>query len=69
MLRIIKKFKNKNSFDKLVRLLVGEVEKLARLWHVGKLASLLARWHVQMRSWQAFGTWARRPRWHAWHAI
>ena len=26
MLRIIKKFKNKNSFDKLVRLLVGEVK-------------------------------------------
>ena len=35
MLSIIEKFKNKKSFEKLVRLLVSEVETLARLWDIG----------------------------------
>ena len=55
MLCIIEKFQKKiNSFDKLVRLLVGEVEKLARLWDVDKFIGTLARkneklvrfWHI-----------------------
>ena len=39
--------------------LARQVEKLARLCQVGTLARLLARWHVKMRSWNAFGTLAR----------
>ena len=50
----------KNSFDKLVRLLVGEVEKLARLLDVGTpswiIGTPLARWYVG----KFIGTLARR---------
>ena len=44
-----------------------------RSWKIGTpfgtLARLLAHWHVKIRSWHAFGMWARRPRWQEWHAI
>ena len=40
-------------------LLARQVEKLACLWHVDAFARLLVRWHVKMKSWHAFGTWAR----------
>ena len=35
MVSIIEKLKNKNSFEKLVRLLVNEIEQMERLWDVG----------------------------------
>ena len=35
MVSIIEKFKNKNSFEKLVRLFVNEIEQMERLWNVG----------------------------------
>ena len=38
--------------------LARQIEKLARLCHAGTLVRLLARWHVKMRSWHAFGTLA-----------
>ena len=51
MLNIIEKFENKNSFEKLVRPLVSEVEKSAGLWDGGTPSWItgtpLARyWHV-----------------------
>ena len=39
--------------------LIRQVEKLARLRHVGTLGRLLARWYVKKRRWYAFGTLAR----------
>ena len=75
MLSIIEKFFWK-IVEKLVRPLAGEVWhvsppnwKLARLWHDGtpslKIGTPLARWHLKMRSWHAFGTW---PHGHVDHA-
>ena len=34
-----------------------------------QLSRLLARWHVKMRNWHAFGTLTRGHAWHEWHAI
>ena len=70
MLCIIEKFqKKKNSFDKLVRLLVGEVEKLARLWDVDKFIGTLARKNEKLVRFWHIGALARGHAWHAWHAI
>ena len=56
-------------------MLARQVEKLSQhlaLWHAKlksllarRMAHLLTRWHVKMRSWYAFSTLARRQaRWH-----
>ena len=50
-----------------VRLLAGEVGKLAHLWHVDRTSWIISTsladwqiyWHVKMRSWNALGTLAR----------
>ena len=34
--------------ENLALLLAGEVEKLARLWHVGRFIGMLARWHAKL---------------------
>ena len=65
MLSIIEKFQNWKFFwkiiEKVIRLLAVVVEKLERFWcHTyATLARLLARWHVKMRSWHAFGMLTR----------
>ena len=43
--------KLKNSFEKLVRILAGEVENLV---------PPLAYWHVKLKNWHAFGTLERQ---------
>ena len=42
--------------------LACQVEKFTRLCHTGTLVRLLSRWHVTMRGWHAFGTFARMTR-------
>ena len=45
--------KNGTPFSKLA----CQLEKFVRLWlAIGTLARLLARLHIKMRSWHAFGT-------------
>ena len=53
--------------------LTCQFEKLARLWHVGTFIGTfigtLARKNEMLASFWLEGTWARRPHWHAWHAL
>ena len=45
----------------MARALAGKVRKLVRFWARWHPINTLARWQVKMRSWHAFGTWARTP--------
>ena len=51
-----------------MRILVSEVEKFARLWHVGTFIGTLAGKNEKLARFWHVGMWSRKPRWQAWHA-